>query len=223
MFTKVKHRTPVKLRFRPNSQFQRIRLYCIVNVNMMQNSVLLQSNCFTDDIRKLLVTHTQLPPTIDLARGVHNYIMETRISIGWGYGTLYSDMLQTNPDLVNFVFLNKQAQQSLIACTSSLLESIVQLGFLITKSMDAKDALWQPPLELIQVLDFLSESVHSTWVHLKTLEGWSYRKTLDVDAKFHPALVRFQDLSCDDAFLIRCDVYSTMCMVHQCGYSIKSL
>lgn len=75
-------------------------------------------------------------------------------------------------------------------------------------------------VDMSVVLEQISEDVHNTWCELKTEKGWVYGEELNVEAKTHPDLIPYSELTEEKKDLDRGTVRTVLESLERRGYKI---
>ena len=76
------------------------------------------------------------------------------------------------------------------------------------------------PEALTPLVERLAEHVHDTWAQRRIEEGWTYGPERDDDAKTHPGLVPYEELSEAEKDYDRQTALETLKAVRVLGYAI---
>lgn len=162
-------------------------------------------------------------PVEDLAEELHVSWSKAKVADGWVYATVEDLEAKTHPNLVNFHQLSKQEQAYDRNTSEMLLGTIVGLGYSVVLE-SAHGYRPSPKLsdhpQLLSLVDFLAENAHESWAQQKITNGWKYGPVKNLEAKAHPLLVPFLDMSEDDKDLDRSSARKTLNALLQWGYNI---
>lgn len=77
------------------------------------------------------------------------------------------------------------------------------------------------PGELLDLTEKLAENAHDHWACMRIADGWTYGPRRDDEAKKHPNLVPYSELSESDKDLDRNTAMETIKAMLALGYEIK--
>ena len=76
------------------------------------------------------------------------------------------------------------------------------------------------PADLVELGEYLARNTHEVWARQRISEGWQYGETLDRDAKTHPDLVPYDDLTEGEKQYDRNTSTETIKVILSLGYKI---
>jgi len=74
--------------------------------------------------------------------------------------------------------------------------------------------------ELLQLVEFLAENTHDTWAANKINHGWVYGSPKNREAKTHPTLKPYSELSLEEKEKTRNGAYKILGTLIEWGYTI---
>ncbi len=75
--------------------------------------------------------------------------------------------------------------------------------------------------ELETLTERLAEHIHDVWAEGRLAEGWTYGERRDDDAKTHPGLVPYDELSESEKEYDRRTAMGTLKAIHVLGYRVE--
>jgi hypothetical protein len=77
--------------------------------------------------------------------------------------------------------------------------------------------------ELVGLIEILAENAHDTWAAERLAAGWQYGPQRDDDARLHPCLVPYANLSETEKDIDRKMVLSTVRSIIAYGYELQRI
>ena len=82
------------------------------------------------------------------------------------------------------------------------------------------DSILLPP-QLLELTEQLAENIHDIWASGRLSQGWTYGESRDDDAKTHPCLVPYEQLSEEEKGYDRSTAMQTLKIITALGYRIE--
>lgn len=76
------------------------------------------------------------------------------------------------------------------------------------------------PLSLVGLMERLAENTHEQWAAMRIAQGWTYGSPRDADAKKHPNLIPYDQLTEEEKNLDRVTAGETLKAILLLGYTI---
>ncbi len=77
------------------------------------------------------------------------------------------------------------------------------------------------PSELLPLIEEMAKNVHDVWAKNRLDEGWTYGPVRNDEAKTHPCLVDYDDLSDSEKQYDRATATETLKFILKSGFSIS--
>lgn len=87
------------------------------------------------------------------------------------------------------------------------------------KPIDTHDV--ELPAELLPLVEDVARNVHEVWAQNRIDDGWTYGPHRDDNAKCHPGLVAYDDLSEREKDYDRATSQQTLKLIMKLGFSIS--
>ncbi len=76
------------------------------------------------------------------------------------------------------------------------------------------------PEELLELSEMIAKNTHEVWSEGRIRDGWRYGERRDDEAKTHPCLVPYEELSDEEKAYDRATSMETLRLVMKLGYKI---
>ena len=76
------------------------------------------------------------------------------------------------------------------------------------------------PEELLELSELIAKNTHEVWSEGRIRDGWRYGERRDDEAKTHPCLVPYEELSDEEKAYDRATSMETLRLVMKLGYKI---
>ena len=76
------------------------------------------------------------------------------------------------------------------------------------------------PAELLELSELIAKNTHEVWAAGRLRDGWTYGERRDDEAKTHPCLVPYEELSDEEKAYDRATSMETLRLVIKLGYKI---
>ena len=76
------------------------------------------------------------------------------------------------------------------------------------------------PEELLELSELIAKNTHEVWSEGRIRDGWRYGERRDDEAKTHPCLVPYEELSNEEKAYDRATSMETLRLVMKLGYKI---
>ena len=76
------------------------------------------------------------------------------------------------------------------------------------------------PAELLELSELIAKNTHEVWSEGRIRDGWRYGERRDDEAKTHPCLVPYEELSDEEKAYDRATSMETLRLVMKLGYKI---
>lgn len=88
----------------------------------------------------------------------------------------------------------------------------------LPKPIDTSEV--EVPEDIKELMEIISQNTHEVWSKGRMNEGWVYGERLDYQAKTHPSLVHYEELSEEEKDYDRRTSMETLKVILKIGYKI---